>query len=293
LGVILTAIYCGISFYLVLNWRFYLFCDNIPYSICFLKVEGLKMDNKKGQNTNPSQLRRDDLIAQLAHEIKNPLSVIKINLQLIAEDLEKLKSPEQAGSRPSSRLDNQTFNAAQRKISVIKKEADRLEQILDGFLRYTDKIELQTADIDLNELISDIIDFYTPQAYSRSIVVRQNLHTEPLFCRLDSNLLKQALLNLFINAQQAMPDGGELMIRTRKAPKYAIIQVNDTGTGIQPEKLEKVFNGFSTRPNGKGLGLPTAKKIIEAHKGTITVESEPGKGSIFTIKLPLQKTAKN
>ena len=251
-----------------------------------------KVDNNQNQNTSPLRPQKEGLIARLAHEIKNPLSTIKINLRLIAEDLEKLKSFEQGGSRTSNKLDDQTFTAALRKISVVKKEADRLEQILDGFLRYTDKIELQTAAIDLNELISDLIDFYTPQAYSRSIVVRQMLHSEPLFCRLDSNMLKQALLNLFINAQQAMAGGGELMIRTRKVPNYAIIQVNDTGTGIQPDKIEKVFDGFSTRPNGKGLGLPTAKKIIEAHKGTITVESEPGKGSIFTIKLPLQNPAK-
>jgi signal transduction histidine kinase len=249
------------------------------------------VDNNKNQNTNPLRLEKEGMIAQLAHEIKNPLSTIKINLRLIAEDLEKLKGLEQ-GSRASSQLDNQTFAAALRKISVIKKEADRLEQILDGFLRYTDKIELQTAAIDLNELVSDLIDFYTPQAYSRSIIVRQTLHNAPLVCRLDSNMLKQALLNLFINAQQAMPDGGELMIRTQKAPKYAIIQINDTGTGIPPDKIEKVFNGYSSRPHGKGLGLPTAKKIIEAHNGTISVESEPGKGTIFTIKLPLQKTAK-
>lgn len=257
------------------------------------KTRAEKVDNNQNQNKGRSRLQKDDLIAQLAHEIKNPLSTIKINLRLIAEDLEKLKGREQGGSHTSSRLDDQTLTAALRKISVIKKEADRLEQILDGFLRYTDKIELQTAAIDLNELISDLIDFYTPQAYSRSIVVRQMLCSEPLFCKVDSNMLKQALLNLFINAQQAMADGGELMLRTRKAPQYAIIQVNDTGTGIQPEKLAKIFDGFSSRPNGKGLGLPTAKKIIEAHEGTITVESEPGKGTLFTIKLPLQKTAEN
>ncbi len=251
------------------------------------------MDNNQKHNPGRSRPHKEDLIAQLAHEIKNPLSTIKINLSLIAEDLEKLKGLGQGGSRTSGRLDDQTFSAALRKISVIKKEADRLEQILDGFLRYTDKIELQTAAIDINELISDLIDFYAPQAYSRSIVLRQNLHNAPLVCKVDSNMLKQALLNLFINAQQAMDSGGELMIRTQKAPEYAIIQINDTGTGIQPEKIDKVFNGYSSRPNGKGLGLPTAKKIIEAHKGTITVESEPGKGSIFTIKLPLHNPAEN
>jgi len=252
------------------------------------------VDNNQKQNTGQLRLEKEDLIAQLAHEIKNPLSVIKINLRLIAEDLEKLKSPEQGSSHTSSQLAHQSFTAALRKISVIKKEADRLEQILDGFLRYTDKIELQTAGIDINELISDLIDFYTPQAYSHSIVVRQMLHNEPLLCRVDSNMLKQALLNLFINAQQAMASGGELLVKTQKVPKYAIIQVNDTGTGIQPEKIGRIFGVYySSRPQGKGLGLPIAKRIVEAHNGAITVESELGKGTIFTIKLPLQNPAKS
>ncbi|MHC4062814.1 MAG: sensor histidine kinase [Planctomycetota bacterium] len=101
-------------------------------------------------------------------------------------------------------------------------------------------------------------------------------------------MLKQVVLNLFINAQQAMSGGGELMVRTGRQNDDAIIQISDTGSGIAPERLPNIFDAyFSTRPHGSGLGLPTAKKIVEAHNGTITVDSELGKGTSFTIRLPL------
>ena len=102
-------------------------------------------------------------------------------------------------------------------------------------------------------------------------------------------MLKQVILNLFINAQQAMTNDGELMIRTNRQKKEAVIQINGTGRGIPPDQLPHIFDAYySSRPRGSGLGLPTAKKIIEAHNGTIAVDSELGKGTSFTIKLPLQ-----
>ena len=134
-----------------------------------------------------------------------------------------------------------------------------------------------------------MIDFYSPQTHSRSITVRQSLHNEPLICKVDADMLKQVILNLFINAQQAMSEGGELMIRTGRQKTDAIIQISDTGSGIAPDKLPHIFDAYySSRPQGSGLGLPTAKKIVEMHNGTISVDSEPGKGTSFTIKLPLQ-----
>ena len=144
------------------------------------------------------------------------------------------------------------------------------------------------ANVDINELVGDMVDFYSPQGYSHSINIRQGLYGEPLVCKIDVDMLKQAILNLFINAQQAMADGGELLIRTTKQENYAVIDVSDTGVGIEPEKTANIFDAFySTRPQGSGLGLPTTKKIVEAHGGSISVNSEPGKGTSFTIQLPL------
>jgi signal transduction histidine kinase len=226
------------------------------------------------------------LTGALAHEIRNPLSTIKITLKLIREDLES-SNANQSG-KIGSQIDDKRFARALRKIAVIQKETDRLEQILDGFLRYVGKTELQLADIDINEIISDMVDFYSPQAYSRSITVRHSLCREPLICKVDAVMLKQVVLNLFINAQQAMSKGGELMIKTDLQKKDAVIQISDTGSGIAPDRLPHLFDAYhSSRPQGTGLGLATAKKIIHAHNGTMAVTSELGKGTSFTIKLPL------
>jgi len=225
------------------------------------------------------------LTAGLAHEIKNPLSTIKVNLKLVSEELDKYSG---GVSKAASRGGNDPILArALRKIAVVQKETDRLELILEEFLRYVTQPRLRTAPTDINELISDMVDFYSPQAYSRSITIRTALHNEPLVCKVDADMLKQVILNLFLNAQQAMSNGGELMIKTARENGYAIIRITDTGTGIAPEKLEKVFEAYySTRPGGSGLGLAMAKRIVEAHKGTITVESALGKGTAFTIRLP-------
>ena len=143
----------------------------------------------------------------------------------------------------------------------------------------------------MNLLISDMVDFYSPQARSHSITIRQGLYNEPLVCKVDADMLKQAVLNLFINAQYAMSNGGELIVRTNRREKDAVIDISDTGSGIGPDELPKIFDAYySSRPQGTGLGLPTAKKIIDAHNGTISVTSEPGKGTSFVIRLPLLVT---
>ena len=232
---------------------------------------------KKGKNEHFKQLEElSKLTGELAHEIKNPLSTIKVNLELA---MEELKGPSK---------NDQTAARALKKITVVQKETDRLEQILDGFLRYVSRPELQLASVNINELLSDMVDFYSPQAYSHSITIRQGLSSEPLICKVDASMLKQVVLNLFINAQQAMNNGGELMIRTGRQKESVMIQISDTGRGIAADKLSDIFKPYcSFRLSGTGLGLATAKRIVEAHNGTITVDSEPGKGTLFTIRLPL------
>ena len=251
------------------------------------------LSRRKTRQVQDEQARRTDveeeltrLTGELAHEIRNPLSTIKVNLKLTEEALTDVSAAE-----PDSELSDprrQKLSSALRKITVVRKETDRLEQILDGFLRYVRRPDLQLATLNLNELVSDMIDFYSPQAHSHKLTVRQSFSSEPLMCRVDPGALKQVLLNLFINAQQAVDHDGELMIRTSRRDGRAIVQISDTGRGIPPEKLPVIFRPFSSsRSGGTGLGLATAKKIIEAHSGIITVHSEPGKGTSFTIDLPL------
>ncbi len=232
--------------------------------------------NTQAQTPKVSELEElSRVTGGLAHEIKNPLSIIKVNLKLISEELaSKDANPARAA----------------RKIDVVRKETDRLEQILEDFLRYIRKTELHLTSADINQLVTDMADFYSPQAASRSITLRVALDSGQLICKADADMLKQVLLNLFINAQQAMPDGGDLMIRTQKNGPNAVIIVSDTGKGIEPENLDKIFDAYySTKSGGSGLGLPTSRKIIEAHNGSIRVDSVPRKGSSFTIQLPLEK----
>jgi len=245
---------------------------------------------RKSGNGNLKEFENlSKLTGELAHEIKNPLSTIKINLKLIAEDLKDLDS-DRTTEKGFERND-QRFIRALRKMTVIESQTDRLEQILDGFLKYVDRTELQLAETDINELISDMADFYSPQSRSHSITLRLGLYDGPLVSKVDAGMLKQAILNLFINAQQAMSNGGELMIRTGKHQQNALITVSDTGIGIAPDELPKIFDAYySSRPSGSGLGLPTTRKIIQAHNGTISVNSEQGKGTSFSIKLPLTGT---
>ena len=226
------------------------------------------------------------LTGELAHEVKNPLSTIKINLKLTEEALEAI-DPTESGPQASDRC-SQALLSALRKITVIQKETDRLDQVVEGFLRYVRRMELQLATVDLNELVSDMIDFYWPQAHSHGLTVRHSLSEEPLMARVDPGALKQVLLNLFLNAQQAIDKTGELMIRTSRRDRWGILQISDTGSGIPAERLGTIFRPYSSsRSGGTGLGLAMAKKIVEAHEGTISVHSELGKGTSFTIELPL------
>lgn len=217
------------------------------------------------------------LTGRLAHEIKNPLSTIKVNLDLTSEELQSLARHGQVNlGRPL------------RKIGVVKKECDRLVKILDGLARYADNSKPRLRLVDINGIVSDMIDFYLPKAHINQIIVRQSIAAEPLWCMVDVDLLKEVLLNLFINAGQAMSAGGELMVSTSARTDRALICVRDTGRGIESGHLNNIFEAYySTTPGGSGLGLALAKKIINDHNGDISVASQPGKGTEFTIALKL------
>lgn len=214
------------------------------------------------------------LAAGLAHEIKNPLSTLSLNLQLLAEDW----SDEEADS-PSGRR-------VRRKIDLLTRETERLSGVLDDFLRFARGHDLKPAIQDLNAVLEEVLDFFAPEAQQRGIELRRYLNPVPNVC-VDTDLLKQALLNTLVNAQQAMPDGGELTIQTGLNGDGVLTEIIDTGCGIAEEDREKVFKPyFSTKQGGTGLGLPMARRIVEEHDGRIRVESELNKGTRVTILLP-------
>lgn len=215
-----------------------------------------------------------ELAGGLAHEIRNPLSTMSLNLDLLAEDFHDAESPR----------DKRVFQ----KIERLRRESQRLQDILEGFLRFARVQELRLEKADLNVIVEELRDFFEPQAMSQGIVIRTQYEDALPRLDLDVDLFRQALLNLLINARLAMPGGGELMLRTRGEGAWNVLEVTDTGVGMSEEVRAKVFDAFySTRSAGSGLGLPTTRKIVEAHDGTIQVESEPGKGARFTIRLPV------
>ena len=215
----------------------------------------LRRKREHAQETTDPNEELTRLTGELAHEIRNPLSTVKVNLQLAKEALDDVDLTE-----PGRVLWDQcrhSLAGAVRKIAVVQKETERLEQILDSFLKYVRRPDLQLATVNLNELVSDVVDFYSPQAYSHALTVRQGFCEEPLMCQADAGALKQVLLNLFINSQQAMEGpatrnpasgaldrGGELIIRTARRVGRAVIQVSDTGKGIPPERLPTIFQPY-------------------------------------------------
>jgi len=216
------------------------------------------------------------LAGGLAHEIRNPLSTINVNLKLLAEDLQRQDDP--LHRRWLARLGS------------VQAETVRLKDILDDFLRYAGRHELNRAVVDLRRLIGELVDFFAPQAQAARAVMRTSLPDAPVWCNVDSNLIKQAALNLLINAVQAMDQGGELLIRLSSSRDRAVLEVIDTGRGIPPDQLPKVFQVYySTKKQGSGLGLPTTRRIIREHDGTMQVDSEAGKGTRFVVSLPLAK----
>jgi signal transduction histidine kinase len=214
------------------------------------------------------------LVGGLAHEIRNPLSTMSLNLDLMAEDLRDGDSPR----------DRRLFQ----KVERVRKESRRLQQILEDFLRFTRAPDLRlTHSVHLNDVVEDLRDFYEPQANSLGLIMRTHLDPSLPPISLDVDLFKQALLNLIINAQHAMPDGGELIMITRREGPWAALDVLDTGCGIPDDLQGRIFEAFfSTRPGGSGLGLPTTRGIVEAHGGSLSLQSQLGKGSKFTIRLP-------
>ena len=210
------------------------------------------------------------LSQELVHEIRNPLNSISLNLQLLEEDLSGMQED------------------LQKRVRRIRGEVERLDQILTDFRRYAKLPPLNLETADLAMLIEEVLDFNEPESQRRNIeVVREIYNLPPI--QLDAMQFKQALLNLIINANQAMEDGGKLMIRARSLNGQVQIDVEDTGEGIPVDMKNQIFELFvSTKDDGTGVGLAIAKQIVEGHGGNIEVESQPNQGTTFSIRLPIK-----
>ena len=213
-----------------------------------------------------------ELAGGLAHELKNPLSTVKLNLQLLQEDL---------SGKPG-------LETSRARTATLRKEVDRLAETLDDFLRFAGRLELHPVPTPINRMVQEMVDFFQPQAYAAGVRLHASLSAENPLCRLDCNLFKQALLNLLLNALQAMPGGGDLIIRTHVDSASVFVDISDTGVGISPQVMPHLFEAyFTTKKGGTGLGLATTRRIIEEHQGHVHVTSEPGRGTNFRLELPM------
>ena len=214
-----------------------------------------------------------ELAGSLAHEIKNPLSVIRLNMELMAEDFENETSP--------------AARRAKKKIETIQKQCSRLENLLNDFMKFTRLSQLELIPGDLNDQVEQVLDFFEAQTSQLNIDVIRYLDPDLPNIRIDKQSIHAALMNLVKNAIEAMPEGGQLLVRTRITKNGVALDLIDNGCGMDDDALLNMFNAFySNKDQGSGLGLPTAKRIIEAHGGWISVQSDIGRGTQFTLEFP-------
>lgn len=224
------------------------------------------------------QLRRQyselaSLAGSLAHEIKNPLSVIRMNMELLAEDFAVPETPRE--------------RRALSKIEMVSRQCVRLETLLNDFLRFSKVRNLDLRIGSLNEQVERVLDLFAPQARESGVEIVRYLDHDLPSIMLSSEMLQAALVNLVKNALEAMPNGGQFIARTRGTRTGVALDLIDSGTGMDERTAIKMFDTFyTTKSGGSGLGLPTARKIIEAHGGRIGVHSEVGRGTQFTLEFP-------
>ena len=224
------------------------------------------------------------LMAGVAHEVKNPLNAMTIHLELLKQKL--ARQPAIAGAGPDPGFASPPD--VTKHVDIISKEIRRLDEVLNGFLKFARPDELKLQPVHLASLISDIQTSVAPEAERRHIAMRIDCPNSLPEINADPGMLSQSLLNLALNACQAMPDGGTLKLSCRTAARRRVeIDIEDTGVGIPPEHLGKIFDlYFTTKEKGSGIGLSMVYRIVQLHDGEVEVQSTPGRGTRFRLIFP-------
>jgi two-component system sensor histidine kinase HydH len=249
------------------------------------------MDQQPTRGADQHYAELAEVAGGFIHEIKNHLGTLGLNLQLLAEDFHD----------PQSLRERRALE----RIHRLQGECQGVIEVANDFLRFARIKDLELAPTDLGRVVEEMIDFFGPTARAANIDLKSYIPADLPPVPLDREMFKHALLNLMLNAEQAMPTGGELTVEasleadrgadwgqasdsgTSAAPPAVCVNLIDTGAGMSEQVRARVFQPFfSTKQGGTGLGLPTTRQIIEAHGGTIGVQSEVGRGTKFTIRLP-------
>jgi signal transduction histidine kinase len=237
----------------------------------------VRLRDPEAQRQIGRQLQTADRLAAIsrisggvAHEVKNPLNAILLHVEVARTRLKK----GEADVTPQ--------------MEVISREILRLDRVVKTFLDFTRPVELNYRVVPLREIVNEIAELARPQAEADKIRMVVEQEAEGAEVRVDRDMFKQAVLNVVVNAMQAMRGGGELRLECTSTHDTAEIRVSDTGAGIPSELREKIFRlYFTTKEGGSGIGLAMTFRIVQLHDGTIDFSSEPGKGATFVIRLPI------
>jgi len=211
------------------------------------------------------------ITAGVAHEVKNPLNSMRLWLENLKESLPAVQD-----------------SASRQAVQVLDKEIDRLDAVVKRFLDFTRPMDIRLEATQLAVLLKEVLEIAQPQLQKSNIQLAQLLPIDVPEVYVDRALLKQAVLNLVLNAAEAMPNGGQMRLVLSRRGEMAEITVGDTGKGIPLEHRQKIFQlFFTTRPGGSGIGLASAFRIVQLHNGSIDFTSEVGRGTTFRIELPL------
>ena len=211
------------------------------------------------------------ITAGVAHEVKNPLNSMRLWLENLKESL----PPE-------------TDMEARQAVNVLDAEIDRLDAVVKRFLDFARPMDVRLEATQLADLLREVLEVAAPQLDQAKVQVATLLPIDVPEVFVDRALLKQAVLNLVLNAVDAMPNGGQLQLTLSRRGEMAEITVGDTGKGIPMEHRQKVFQlFFTTRPGGSGIGLASTFRIVQLHNGSIDFTTELGRGTTFRIELPL------
>jgi PAS domain S-box-containing protein len=217
------------------------------------------------------------LALNLAHEIRNPLNAAVLQLHLLGRQFDKLGT------------DEETRAALHQKAKIVGDEIGRLSRLLTEFLELARPRGVVRERLSFTKLVGDVLDLEQGSAAARGVSVRRELSSE---CELlgDPEKLKQVVLNLVMNALEAMKEGGRLLVRLAAGGENAVLSIEDTGPGIEPAVIAQVFEPFfTTKEAGTGLGLSIVRKIVDQHRGEVRIESERGVGTRATVTIPRLK----
>jgi signal transduction histidine kinase len=209
------------------------------------------------------------LTGGVAHEIKNPLQAITVHLEVLKSKLAA------------------EYDYVGAEIETISREILRLDRVVKTFLDFTRPVDLKMRDIEMVSLARDVVSLVGPSAERQNVLIELDAEPAEISLHGDRDLLQQAVLNVVVNAVEAMKNGGRLGIRIRRESGECCVTISDDGPGIPPEIHEKIFNlYFSTKGKGSGIGLAMTYRVIQLHNGTVDFTSEPGKGASFRLRLP-------